>query len=181
VGQAGEAAGLKEPDVLTHLMSSPNNEAKTVAAIERRVRLGADVGQRRAILRLAEATSSAKVRNAAALAMADLRIDGAGQVLLRLLGRDDTSGHRGTLLYALEELGEKVPLPMLSHLLLDGRYECREQALDLLGKEQVVYTATELIEAIGALRALAASDDDYAASVGKTAVRWLKSLRRKRT
>jgi HEAT repeat protein len=152
----------------------------TVEEFDRLVQQGADDADKEMILRLAETTRSPRVRNAAAIAMADLGIAGAGQLLVRLLGRDDTKGHRGTLLYALEELGEEVPLPVLVCVLLDGHYESREQALDLIGKEQIAFTMDQLDAAIAELSGLASSDDAYASGVGRTAVRWLKSLKRKR-
>ena len=150
-----------------------------IEELDRLVRHGADDAERQMILRLAETTSSPRVRNTAAIAMADLGIDGAAQLLVRLLARDDTKGHRGTLLYALEELGEEIPLPVLVSVLLDGNYESREEALDLLGKEQITFTMEQLDAAITAMSGLAASDDAYTADVGRTAVRWLNSLRRK--
>jgi hypothetical protein len=158
----------------------PDADDATIEAFDRLVQDGANDAERQMILRLAETTSSPRIRNAAAIAMADLRIEGARQLLVRLLARDDTKGHRGTLLYALEELGDKIPLPLLVTLLLEGNYETREQALDLLGKEQILFTSEELTAAIAALRALPSCEDEYSADVGKTAVRWLKSLKRKR-
>src|SRR5262245_17712912 len=59
-----------------------------------------------------EQAGSTKIRNAAALALADLRADSAKDALIDLLKRHDTKGSRGTLLYALQELEADLPLPV---------------------------------------------------------------------
>src|SRR5437016_1414130 len=64
-------------------------------------------------MQILEQTNSSRVRNAAALALADLRVRNAKYALINLLTRPDTKGSRGTLLYALEQLGAHLPLPIL--------------------------------------------------------------------
>src|SRR5437899_2296939 len=54
------------------------------------------------VVRILEQTSSPRVRNAAALALADLRMTSAKDKLIEVLRRAETKGHRGTILYALD-------------------------------------------------------------------------------
>ena len=91
-----------------------------------------------------EKTGSPRVRNAAALALADLRADGASDALIALLARPDTRGSRGTLLYALDQLGAKVPLRVLGEIIVDESYEAREEALAFIEHDRVEYSAEEL-------------------------------------
>ncbi len=154
------------------------DEMSTVEMLERLSRDGAGDPERRRIIEIAETTGSPRIRNAAALALADLRIQGADQILIRLLESGATRNARGTLLFALEELGARVPLPLIVRLLLEENYEGREQALDLLGKRQVAFATPDLAAAAAALAALAKSDDDHGATVGRTALAWLAELGR---
>jgi HEAT repeat protein len=62
---------------------------------------------------------SPHIRNAAAIALADLGSTEAATYLTKLLAREDTQGARGTLLYALEELGGSIDLPLLVKILAD--------------------------------------------------------------
>jgi HEAT repeat protein len=59
------------------------------------------------------------IRNAAAIALADLGSTEAATYLTKLLAQEDTKGARGTLLYALEELGASIDLPLLVRVLVD--------------------------------------------------------------
>lgn len=52
-----------------------------------------------AVTRILKQTGSPRVRNAAALALADMRARDAADKLIDVLKRDDTKGYRGTLLY----------------------------------------------------------------------------------
>jgi HEAT repeat protein len=52
-------------------------------------------------LQILEKTKYSRVRNAAALALADLRANDAKDNLIDLLTQPDTRGSRGSLLYAL--------------------------------------------------------------------------------
>jgi hypothetical protein len=158
--------------------TATEDETSTIEMLERLARDGAADHERNSIIEIAEATASPRIRNAAALAMADLRVQGAEQALIRLLGRGETKNSRGTLLYALEEMGAEVPLSLMVRILIEENYEGREQALDLLGKGQVAFTTAEFDAAAASLVALAESDDDYGATVGRTALNWLSELAR---
>src|SRR5437764_722620 len=71
--------------------------------------------QRRTLIlfKILKETKSPRVRNAAALALADMKMKNAKPQLVEILWRKDTKGNRGTLLYALEELNVDVPLSLL--------------------------------------------------------------------
>ena len=72
-------------------------------ALEAVVRGGASWAEIGRILELAKKTRSPVVRNAAAIALADLKADGAAELLIGLIKRKETRGANGTLLYALRK------------------------------------------------------------------------------
>jgi hypothetical protein len=83
-------------------------------------------------------TRSPTVRNAAAIALADLKVAEAKDVLVGLLLRPETKESRGTLLYALDELGANVPLAVLVDIIVEGPYEARQEALNLIAADRIV-------------------------------------------
>jgi DNA-binding protein HU-beta len=95
-------------------------------------------------------TDSAHVRNAAALALADMNASQEASVLVQLLRDPKTRQSRGTLLYALQEMGKKVPLQILIGVILDSSYEAQQEALNLLVGGD--YKQTELNEVKRKLR-----------------------------
>ncbi len=108
-----------------------------------------------------EATSSPRVRNAAASALADLRARSAKDRLIDLLARPETRGSRGTLLYALEQLGANVPLPILAEIIADESYEAREEALGFIACNRIECSAEEFARSKEKLEgAIAAADPD---------------------
>ncbi|HJU16747.1 MAG TPA: HEAT repeat domain-containing protein [Stellaceae bacterium] len=86
------------------------------------------------VARILEQTGSPKVRNAAALALADMRARDATEDLVRLLRRNDTKGYRGTLLYALEQLDAALPASLLVEIITEDAYESREEALSFIAR-----------------------------------------------
>jgi hypothetical protein len=98
-------------------------------------------------LEILEKTNSARVRNAAALALADLRTDAAKDRLIDLLSRPDTTGSRGSLLYALDRLGADVPLAVLAEIIVDDAYEAREEALTFIRSNRIECSAAECAHA----------------------------------
>lgn len=84
------------------------------------------------LLELVRATDSPVVRNAAALALADLHEPQAFAVLVDLLGDQRTVKNRGTLLYALGEYDCSPILAFLIDLVIDGNFEVSRQALSLI-------------------------------------------------
>lgn len=83
-------------------------------------------------------TPSRLVRNAAALAIADMRPPRGVEVLADVLARPSIAHEAGTLIYALDELGGSLPLPAFVTLLEHGSYEARSEALILLDNGRVV-------------------------------------------
>lgn len=87
-------------------------------------------------MQLLERTGSPRVRNAAALALADMRAPGAKDVLIEVLRRPETRGCRGTLLYAAGQLAAALPIGLLADLIAEDSYEAREEALHFLANEK---------------------------------------------
>jgi hypothetical protein len=110
-------------------------------------------------IQILEQTGSSRVRNAAALALADLQADSANDALIDLLKRPDTKGSRGTLLYALQELAAHLPLLLLADIIADESYEAREEALYFLAKGLIEGSAEEFARAQARLEAALPSAD----------------------
>jgi hypothetical protein len=69
------------------------------------------------VIGILERAHSPRVRNAAALALADMHAANATGSLIGALRRAETRGHRGTILYALDELGANLPLSLLAGII----------------------------------------------------------------
>lgn len=110
-------------------------------------------------VRLLAETKSARVRNAAALTLADLRAHTAEGMLIEVLARPETKGTGGTLLYALARLRAQVPLPLLAQIVAEESYEAREEALALLAGKRIEASPDELRQAETALAAAVAPAD----------------------
>jgi HEAT repeat protein len=122
----------------------------------------------RRVKTILERTESAKVRNAAALALADMHAADADKALIGLLRRDDTRDSRGTLLYALEQIGARVPLDCLAHVLVHDGYEAREEALALLAEGMTKYDKHERLAAQRKLeQSLEAADKERYPAISK--------------
>ena len=81
-------------------------------------------------------------------------------VLVHLLTDPKTENSRGTLLYALEEIGKKVPLDTLVDLILRGSYEARQEALQLLASGRTTFSQTEVRKAKEKLQGSSSSDEE---------------------
>jgi HEAT repeat protein len=126
-------------------------------------------------MQILEQTNSSRVRNAAALALADLRDGSAKDALINLLTRPDTKGSRGTLLYALEQLGADVPLPVLADIIADDSYEAREEALALIARDCIEYSSVEIARARASLEAARASADTEHSQAIRRALEYLST------
>ncbi|HRI51091.1 MAG TPA: HEAT repeat domain-containing protein [Pseudomonadota bacterium] len=84
------------------------------------------------LLELLRTTDNPRIRNAAALALSDLRQPQAFQVLVDLLRDERTEKNRGTLLYALGTYDCSSILPLLVDLVIAGNFEVSLQALSLI-------------------------------------------------
>ena len=109
------------------------------------------------IRRCALETSSSKVRNAAVIALADMHAPEAMGIIIELLGRPETKGSRGSILYALSEIEGPVPLDILVNIITDESYEASEEALGLLSRAK--FTSDDLRRAIARLTAAARTTD----------------------
>lgn len=83
------------------------------------------------------ASRSAKVRNAAALALADMRYPRTGEAINSLLVRPDVALTAGTLIFALEEADASISLEATVNIVRRGSYESRAELVILLGKTGV--------------------------------------------
>jgi hypothetical protein len=126
------------------------------------------------LLDVVSSTNSAKVRNAAAIALADMKVTEAKQVLVRLLHLPGTGGHRGTLLYGLGQLGVNVPLAILVDMIAEGPYETRQEAVNLIATDRVDNkTDEEIGRAEPALRKLVDSEDEEVKEAARSALSYL--------
>jgi hypothetical protein len=145
--------------------------AETLDVIGRGGASSAEIGR---IIELAKHTRSPVVRNAAAIALADLNADGADAVLIDLIKRRETRGANGTLLYALREMNAYVPLPVLIDLITEDRtYEALEGALDIIADNAERYTEEEKVEALARLQPLLASTSAHTAHSARLAIKYL--------
>lgn len=96
------------------------------------------------ILEVLRTTDSPRMRNAAAIAVIDLRSKKIKEVLLNLLARDDTKKSRGTLLYVLDEIGASIPIDVLTRVIVTSRYEAREEALGFLKSRRIDWNPQQL-------------------------------------
>jgi hypothetical protein len=143
-------------------------------------RRGASAAGLNRIMKLARETRSPVVRNAAALALADLNVDGVDELLIDLIKRTETRSANGTLLYALREMNAYVPLPVLIDLISEERtYEALEGALDLIANNAARYTREEKAEAVTRLQPLSTATETHTAHPAKLAIKYLTRQRGK--
>ena len=129
-----------------------------------------------AIAAMLRSTRSAKVRSAAALALADLGGDTAAEAINSVLEREDVAPAAGTLLFALDELGAQVRLGPALNILRNGSYEARAELLILLQDGRLAQTSDqELTRAKTELQLLAAGTDSEAAEAASLALEALDS------
>lgn len=79
-----------------------------------------------------ETTSDDVIRNQLALRLADARVPGTPDVLLRLIARDDLVNRRGTLVYSLGQFDCSGYVPQLVHLVATGNFEVAHTAFYIL-------------------------------------------------
>lgn len=80
------------------------------------------------LIAIIRTTESKVVRNAIAIALADLQDERAAPVLAELLQNQRTEGSRGSLLYALSEFDNAPFLEHLVDIVIGGNFEERHQA-----------------------------------------------------
>jgi HEAT repeats len=91
------------------------------------------------VIKILEQTESPRVRNAAALALADMHTTSAGKKLINILRKPETKGYRGTILYALDELGTQLPISLLADLIMNESYEAQQEALAFIVSGKIEY------------------------------------------
>jgi hypothetical protein len=79
-----------------------------------------------------ETTDNNVLRNAIAIALADIGCDTAIEPLIRMLKSPKTKGARGTILYALEYFDCSSHVELLTDLLFDENFEVSRQSLVLI-------------------------------------------------
>ncbi len=84
------------------------------------------------LLRTLVRTGDARIRNAVAVALADLKSEIAPSVIRDLIVSSCSAGSRATLLYALRELGGRLRLPAIVHLLAVEAGETQEEILNFI-------------------------------------------------
>jgi HEAT repeat protein len=166
------AEGMSQIDLEAAVRSGDEDRILGVLdAIGRGSASGAELDQ---VRELAKKTRSPVVRNAAAIALADLNAGGAHELLISLIKRTETRGANGTLLYALREMNAYVPLPVLIDIITDDRtYEALEGALDLIASNAERYKEGEKTEAVSRLKPLLTSTDAHTSRSAELAIKYL--------
>jgi hypothetical protein len=150
------------------------DEGRVVDVLETMGRGRASPAELGLIKDLARETCSPVVRNAAAIALADLNAAGGDELLIGLIKRKDTRGANGTLLYALREMNAYAPLPVLIEILAeDHTFEALEGVLDLIADNIGRYSDEEKAEAVSRLKPLSISAHRHRSHSAKLATRYL--------
>jgi len=130
------------------------------------------------ILDVLNTTHSFRLRNAAAIAVADLDSNDAKRLLIDLLERKDTKKSQGTLLYALDEAGASIPIDILTRVITTSRFEAREEAVRFLESRKVVWKPEKLENSIKRLQRMTTSRNIERSQVAKRALRLASALSR---
>lgn len=113
-----------------------------------------DSAMSREIVELLRTTPDPRIRNAAAIALADTDRKRAAEVILKLLEREEVRRNAGSLLFALEETGKKLPVSLVVAILRDGSFEAREECLMALEEGRVSAKRSEIRKTADELRKL---------------------------
>ncbi|WP_342151882.1 hypothetical protein [Methylorubrum sp. SB2] len=123
--------------------------------------------------------ASPKLRNAAALALADLDARGKVADIVSVLRRPGIGRSAGTLLFALGELEGTLPILVAARLIAEGSFEARAETLTLLEDCRIDASEGEAAaeEARRLLADLASSDDAETAEAAALALDYITSSR----
>jgi hypothetical protein len=150
------------------------DQDRIVGALDAIGRTDASPAECSRVIELTKETRSPLVRNAAAIALVDLNIDGADELLIELIQRKETRGANGTLLYALREMNAYVPLSLLIDLITEDRtYEALEGILDVIANNAERYKEEEKAEAVSRLKPLLTSTDAHTSHSAKLVTNYL--------
>ena len=112
-------------------------------------------------LEILATTPSHRIRNAAALALADSGAPETVQSIMELLRRPEIAKASGTLMYVLNELGASIPLCLAVDLIENGSFESRVEALTFLEHDRVdLASGADMGAALDRLGRLADQEDD---------------------
>jgi hypothetical protein len=99
-------------------------------------------------------TEDAGLRNALAIAIAELKSKRGAEVIRNLLREQSTRGARGTLLYALAEMDEVIDLAIFADTIVNDSFEAAEECISALEDHRVARVSpASLKSTIGALEA----------------------------
>ncbi len=103
-------------------------------------------------------TSNPLIRNALALALADVKYEDTVEIIIQLLKSEKTEGHRGTLLWALQSFDYMTHIEFLYQLVKSSNMELCSNTFTLLEKvsnelplkirEKIIEDAEETIEVL---------------------------------
>ncbi len=118
----------------------------------------------RDVLDILQETSSARVRDAAAITLSELGITQNTMKIVDVLRRKDVARSSGSLLFVLNEINATLPLSVLMQVVEYGSFEARNQAMFFLedGRFDRVHIS-DLNIAIAHLKYLTKLDDQEAA------------------
>ncbi len=118
---------------------------------------------------LLRATTSNRVRNAAAIALADMRVPDAASSIIDVLRRPDLAAWAGTLLFALAELDALVRLDVIER----GAFESRAEVIIAVdeGRVTAVYAVKAREERANPKRMSEKRDDAERAEAADEALR----------
>ena len=88
----------------------------------------------RDVFDILRATSSARVRNASALALVDLEARGLVQRIVEVLEREELAQASGTLLFALNEVEASLPIGVALDIIERGSFEARTEVMRFLAE-----------------------------------------------
>ena len=84
------------------------------------------------VLDILQETQSARIRDAAAIALVDLGVRQSVMKIVDVLRRPGFAKSSGTLLFALNEIQASLPLSVLMQVVVEGSFESRNQAMFFL-------------------------------------------------
>ena len=124
-------------------------------------------------------TSSAKIRNAAALALVDANYPDLQVAINKVLRRPGVASSAGTLLFCLLETNSRVEVAAIPSLVRDGSYEARSELLMLTSEGMITMGHDAEMDTVQSeLQSIASSLDAAASEVARLAIQDLEALRR---
>lgn len=125
-------------------------------------------------LALLETTSDHATRHQLALRLADARVPGTPDVLLRLIAREDLVDRRGTLVYSLGHFDCSNYVPLLVHLVATANFEVAHAAFHILADIEHV-TGPDIGAALAeAKSAVSVSPEDWRRKLLDELISWIE-------